>query len=48
MAFRSVAQKNKMEELLKSGKITQAAFDKMAEGTPEELPERIHPKKESK
>lgn len=48
MAFKSKAQKEKMEQFLKDGKISQAAFDKMAEGTPDDIPERKHPKKDSK
>ncbi len=44
MAFRSVAQRNKMQEFLKAGKITQQQLDQMAQGTPEHLPERLHPK----
>lgn len=41
MAFKSEAQKRKFEGLLREGKMSQQAFDKMAEGTPAELPERI-------
>lgn len=48
MAFKSKAQQEKMQELLKLGKITQAQYDKMADGTPSNLPERLHPKKEGK
>lgn len=43
--FKSIAQRRKMTEKLAAGEITQAAFDLMADGTPESLPERLHPKK---
>lgn len=37
-----------MLEKVKLGQITQAQYDTMAEGTPADLPERIHPKKDKK
>lgn len=48
MAFRSVAQREKMQELVKQGKMSQATYDEMEKGTPKDLAERIHPKKERK
>lgn len=47
MPFKSKAQRDKFVELLAAGKITQEIFDKMQEGTPDELPERLHPKREA-
>lgn len=45
--FKSEAQREKMKELLKDGKITQEAYDKHAMETGmQKLPERLHPKKE--
>lgn len=35
-----------MELFLKEGRISKEAFDKMAEGTPKDLIDRMHPKKE--
>lgn len=46
--FRSQAQRRHCEELVKCGKMTQEQFDKYAAETPEELPERLHPKKDEK
>lgn len=46
MPFKSQAQKEKMEQFLKDGKISQKAFNDMAKDTPKDLPDRIHPKKE--
>lgn len=48
MAFKSIAQREKMEEFLRLGKISQKAFDQMAEGTAKDIPDRKHPKKEDK
>lgn len=39
MPFVSKAQKRKIEELLAKGRITQEQYDRMAEGTPDDLPE---------
>lgn len=43
MPFKSKAQKDRFAKLLDEGRITQELHDKMAHGTPEELPERITP-----
>lgn len=40
MPFKSKAQKRKFAALLAVGEITQETYDKMAEGTPNDLPER--------
>lgn len=48
MPFKSIAQKEKMEEFLRLGKISQKAFDEMSKDMPKDLPERKHPKKDDK
>lgn len=48
MPFKSIAQREKMKEFVKQGKITQAQYDEMAKETPDDLAERIHPKREPK
>lgn len=39
MAFVSKAQKRKFDELLEKGKVTQDQYDRIAEGTPEDIPD---------
>jgi len=39
MPFVSKAQKRKFDELLEQGSITKEAYDRMAEDTPDELPD---------
>ncbi len=46
--FKSEAQRERMKELVKQGKMSQAVYDTMEVGTAKEIPERIHPKKEKK
>lgn len=47
MPFKSLAQREKMEEMVRNGKMTQKKFDEMEEGTKHPLPDRIHPKKDA-
>ena len=46
MAFKSKAQRDKCKRMLDKGQIDQETFDRWNEGTPEKLPDRLHPKKE--
>lgn len=48
MAFKSKAQRDKAKRMLEKKQISQATFDRWDEGTPKDLPERLHPKKEPK
>ena len=45
--FKSQAQKEKMQQFLEQGKITQEQYDEMERNTPSDkpLPDRLHPKK---
>lgn len=45
MAFKSVAQRNRAVRMMDEGKITPDQFRDWDAGTPEDLPERLHPKK---
>ena len=47
MAFKSLAQKRKFEEMLRQGKISRADFEEWSRGTTERsLPERVAPKRQ--
>lgn len=46
MAFKSAAQRRKMKELVEQGRLTPEKYAEMEKGTPDNLPERIHPSKE--
>lgn len=46
MPFVSEAQRRKFGEMLRDGKIDQKTYDKMAQGTPAKLPDRLTPEKE--
>jgi len=46
--FKSEAQRRKFGQLLKEGKITKRQFDEFAQGSPEELPERVGQRKRRK
>lgn len=46
MPFKSVAHREHCRGMLERGEITPETFNKWSEGTPEELPERLGPKKE--
>jgi hypothetical protein len=50
VAFKSIAQREKMKKLVAEGKLTQEKYDAMAKDTPpdHELAERIHPAKDKK
>jgi hypothetical protein len=45
MAFKSQAQMRRAKKLLADGEITKSAYNRMADGTPKDLPERAEPKK---
>lgn len=45
MAFKSQAQARRCKQLLDEGKISKAEYNRMADGTPKDLPERAEPKK---
>lgn len=45
--FKSGAQREHCKKLVKEGKMTQAQFDKYEKETPKEIPDRIHPKKDT-
>lgn len=49
-AFKSKAQMERCRQLVTDGKMTQEAFDESLKLTekPEQLPERLHPKREKK
>lgn len=46
--FKSEAQREHCRKLVKEGKMTQEQFDKYEKETPEDIPERLHPKKKKK
>jgi hypothetical protein len=48
MAFKSVAQRNRALRMMDAGEISAEKFREWDAGTPEELPDRLHPKKEKK
>lgn len=41
MAFKSKAQKKRLEELVKKGELKKSVFEKIAKGTKDDIPERI-------
>lgn len=45
MPFKSVAQRDRALRMLEAGEIDTSTFNKWDEGTPDDLPERLHPKK---
>lgn len=45
MAFKSVAQRNRALRMMDAGEISAEKFREWDAGTPEDLPERLHPKK---
>jgi hypothetical protein len=44
MAFKSTAQRDRLRKLEDAGKVPKGTYDKAAEGTPDELPERVQKK----
>lgn len=48
MPFKSEAQRERARKQMERGEITKEKFDEWNEGTPKNLPERLHPKKEPK
>ncbi len=48
MPFKSTAQRDRALRMLEAGEITVEKFNDWDAGTPEELPDRLHPKKEKK
>lgn len=44
MAFKSTAQRDRLRKLEDSGKVPKGTYDKAAEGTADELPERVEKK----
>lgn len=47
--FKSEAHRQKIADLVKAGKVSQAEYDRMHRATGnKKLPERIHPSKEKK
>lgn len=48
MPFKSTAQRNRALRMLEGGEITVEKFNEWDAGTPDDLPERLHPKKEPK
>ena len=48
MSFKSVAHKRRCQELVKQGKMSEAAFKEFEAKTPAQLPERVTPKAKPK
>lgn len=48
MAFKSVAQRERAIRMMNTGEISAEKFREWDAGTPEELPDRLHPKKGKK
>jgi hypothetical protein len=44
MAFKSLAQARRAKKLLEDGEISKKEYNRMADGTPSDLPERAEPK----
>lgn len=42
MPFKSSAQKTKLAQLVKEGKMSQMTFDEWLKNSPDKLPERLH------
>jgi hypothetical protein len=48
MSFKSQAQKDKLAQLVKEGKVSQETYDKMESATTASLPKRLTPEKPKK